>query len=105
MKGACLKCRDGVGHHPNADPHRTAQPQHGRVALCMVFVALRVLTNGFGWQVLACVCLYATACVTRVCMCVLFIFINTFLCRFLSLISTLTSLLKCASPVLQLILI
>lgn len=41
MKEVCLgrqALRDCVGPHPNADPHRTAQPQHGRVARCMMFV-------------------------------------------------------------------
>lgn len=65
MKGVCLECwapRDGFGHHPNTDPHRTAQPQHGRVALCMVFVAACVLTKRFGVASL-CLCVSVRACI------------------------------------------
>lgn len=68
MKGVCLERqapRDGVGHHPNTDPHRTAQPQHGRVALCMVFVALCVIMKRV-WVASLCLCVsvLAPACVT-----------------------------------------
>lgn len=51
MKEVCLgrrALRDSVGPHPNTDPHRTAQPQHGRVAWSMMFVAICVLMDDFG---------------------------------------------------------
>lgn len=64
MKGVCLEHqapRDGVGHHPNTDPHRTAQPQHGRVALCMVFVAPCVIMKRV-WVASLCLCVSVCAC-------------------------------------------
>lgn len=64
MKGVCLEHqapRDGLGHHPNTDPHRTAQPQHGRVALCMVFVAPCVIMKQV-WVASLCLCVSVRAC-------------------------------------------